>query len=62
MTEMVLAARDMPGLLAEVAGVLFANRIEVVDAAIYSRAAGRRRASRPRRSTSSACATGCGRP
>ena len=36
-TEMVLAARDLPGLLAEVAGVLFANRIEVVDAAIYSR-------------------------
>jgi [protein-PII] uridylyltransferase len=27
----------MPGLLAEVAGVLHANRIEVVDAAIYSR-------------------------
>ncbi|HEX3903156.1 MAG TPA: [protein-PII] uridylyltransferase [Polyangia bacterium] len=37
MTEMVLAARDLPGLLAEVAGVLYANRIEVVDAAIYSR-------------------------
>jgi len=37
-TEMVLAARDTPGLLAEVAGVLFANRVEVVDAAIYSRA------------------------
>jgi [protein-PII] uridylyltransferase len=36
-TEMVLAARDIPGLLAEVAGVLYANRIEVVDAAIYSR-------------------------
>ena len=36
-TEMVLAARDLPGLLAEVAGVLYANRIEVVDAAIYSR-------------------------
>jgi [protein-PII] uridylyltransferase len=36
-TEMVLAALDMPGLLAEVAGVLYANRIEVVDAAIYSR-------------------------
>ena len=28
---------DTPGLLAEVAGVLYANRIEVVDAAIYSR-------------------------
>jgi [protein-PII] uridylyltransferase len=37
LTEMVLAARDIPGLLAEVAGVLYANRIEVVDAAIYSR-------------------------
>jgi [protein-PII] uridylyltransferase len=36
-TEMVLAAVDMPGLLAEVAGVLHANRIDVVDAAIYSR-------------------------
>src|SRR6185437_1613544 len=36
-SEMVLAARDIPGLLAEVAGVLYANRIEVVDAAIYSR-------------------------
>jgi [protein-PII] uridylyltransferase len=39
-TEMVLAARDTPGLLADVAGVLYANRIEVVDAAIYSRAPG----------------------
>ena len=37
MTEMVLAAADTPGLLADVAGVLYANRIEVVDAAIYSR-------------------------
>jgi [protein-PII] uridylyltransferase len=37
MTEMVLAAVDVPGLLAEVAAVLYANRIEVVDAAIYSR-------------------------
>ena len=36
-TEMVLAAADTPGLLADVAGVLYANRIEVVDAAIYSR-------------------------
>jgi len=36
-TEMVLAAVDVPGLLAEVAGVLHANRIEVLDAAIYSR-------------------------
>jgi [protein-PII] uridylyltransferase len=39
-TEMVLAARDTPGLLADVAGVLYANRIDVVDAAIYSRAPG----------------------
>jgi UTP:GlnB (protein PII) uridylyltransferase len=37
MTEMVLAAADTPGLLADVAGVLYANRIEGVDAAIYSR-------------------------
>jgi [protein-PII] uridylyltransferase len=37
---MVLAARDTPGLLSAVAGVLYANRIEVVDAAIYSRASG----------------------
>jgi [protein-PII] uridylyltransferase len=36
-SEMVLVALDTPGLLAEVAGVLYANRIEVVDAAIYSR-------------------------
>jgi [protein-PII] uridylyltransferase len=36
-TEMVLAALDTPGLLADLAGVLYANRIEVVDAAIYSR-------------------------
>jgi [protein-PII] uridylyltransferase len=36
-TELVLAAKDVPGLLAEVAGVLYANRIEVVDAAIYTR-------------------------
>jgi [protein-PII] uridylyltransferase len=39
LTDMVLAALDVPGLLAEVAGVLYANRIEVVDAAIYSRQA-----------------------
>jgi [protein-PII] uridylyltransferase len=39
-TEMVLAAVDVPGLLAEVAGVLHANRIDVVDAAIYSREPG----------------------
>jgi [protein-PII] uridylyltransferase len=38
-TEMVLAARDEPGLLADVAGVLHANKINIVDAAIYSRVA-----------------------
>jgi [protein-PII] uridylyltransferase len=37
MTELVLSAEDVPGLLAEVAAVLYTNRIEVVDAAIYSR-------------------------
>jgi [protein-PII] uridylyltransferase len=37
LSEMVLAAVDVPGLLAEVTGVLHANRIDVVDAAIYSR-------------------------
>ncbi len=37
-TEVVLAARDTPGLLAEVAGILYANRVDVVDAAVYSRA------------------------
>jgi hypothetical protein len=50
-TEMVLAARDTPGLLADVAGVLYANRIEVVDAAIYSRASADPR-TRPGRWTS----------
>jgi [protein-PII] uridylyltransferase len=39
-TEMALAARDAPGLLADVAGVLYANRINIVDAAIYSRLSG----------------------
>jgi [protein-PII] uridylyltransferase len=38
-TEMVVVALDTPGLLAEVTGVLHANRIDVVDAAIYSREA-----------------------
>jgi [protein-PII] uridylyltransferase len=37
LSEMVLSAADVPGLLADVAGVLYANRIEVIDAAIYSR-------------------------
>ena len=60
--SMVLAAADTPGLLAEVAGVLYANRIEVVDAAIYSRAAGRHERVAPRRWTCSACATAWARP
>lgn len=36
-SEMVLTADDVPGLLATVTGVLFANRIDILDAAIYSR-------------------------
>lgn len=36
-SEMVLTANDVPGLLAAVTGVLFANRIDILDAAIYSR-------------------------
>lgn len=36
-SELVLVAEDVPGLLAKVAGVLFANRIDILDAAIYSR-------------------------
>ena len=39
-SELVLAADDVPGLLAKVAGVLFANRIDILDAAIYSREPG----------------------
>jgi [protein-PII] uridylyltransferase len=38
-SELVLVAHDTPGLLARVAGVLFANRIDILDAAIYSREA-----------------------
>lgn len=38
-SELVLAAADVPGLLSKAAGVLFANRIDIVDAAIYSREA-----------------------
>ena len=53
---------DTPGLLADVAGVLYANRIEVVDAAIYSRRPSDATRRRPRRSTSFACATATGRP
>ncbi|MGD0835318.1 MAG: [protein-PII] uridylyltransferase [Polyangia bacterium] len=36
-SELVLAADDTPGLLAKVAGVLYANRIDILDAAIYVR-------------------------
>jgi [protein-PII] uridylyltransferase len=36
-SELVLAADDEPGLLAKAAGVLYANRIDILDAAIYSR-------------------------
>jgi [protein-PII] uridylyltransferase len=36
-SELVLVADDTPGLLAKVAGVLYANRIDILDAAIYSR-------------------------
>ena len=38
-SELVLVAQDVPGLLARVAGVFFANRIDILDAAIYSREA-----------------------
>jgi len=38
-SELVLVASDVPGLLARVAGVLYANRIDILDAAIYSREA-----------------------
>jgi [protein-PII] uridylyltransferase len=36
-SELVLVADDMPGLLSYVAGVLYAHRIDILDAAIYSR-------------------------
>jgi [protein-PII] uridylyltransferase len=36
-SELVLVAPDQPGLLAKITGVLFANRIDILDAAIYSR-------------------------
>ena len=38
-TELVVIADDVPGLLAKLTGVLFANRIDILDAAIYSREA-----------------------
>ncbi len=37
--ELVVVADDVPGLLAKVAGVFFANRIDIITAAIYSREA-----------------------
>ncbi|HXU82660.1 MAG TPA: [protein-PII] uridylyltransferase, partial [Polyangia bacterium] len=36
-SELVVVADDQPGLLAKLTGVLFANRIDILDAAIYSR-------------------------
>ncbi len=36
-SELVLVSEDVPGFLAKVAGVLFANRIDILEAAIYSR-------------------------
>jgi [protein-PII] uridylyltransferase len=36
-SELVVIADDVPGLLAKLTGVLFANRIDILDAAIYSR-------------------------
>jgi [protein-PII] uridylyltransferase len=36
-SELVLVAEDQPGLLSKVTGVLYANRIDILDAAIYSR-------------------------
>ena len=35
-SELVLVANDVPGLLARVAGVFYANRIDILDAAVYS--------------------------
>jgi len=37
-SELVLVADDVPGLLADVTGVLLAHRVDVLDAAIFSRA------------------------
>jgi [protein-PII] uridylyltransferase len=33
----VVVADDVPGLLAKITGVLFANKLDIMDAAIYSR-------------------------
>src|SRR5687768_18517991 len=35
--ELVVVAGDVPGLLAKITGVLFANKLDIMDAAIYSR-------------------------
>jgi [protein-PII] uridylyltransferase len=35
--ELVVVADDVPGLLAKITGVLFANKLDIMDAAIYSR-------------------------
>jgi [protein-PII] uridylyltransferase len=35
--DIVVVADDVPGLLAKIAGVLFANKLDIMDAAIYSR-------------------------
>ncbi len=37
--ELVVVADDVPGLLAKITGVLFANKLDILDAAIYSRPA-----------------------
>jgi [protein-PII] uridylyltransferase len=36
-TEMILVAEDVPGLLATVTGVLYANRVDILEASIYTR-------------------------
>jgi [protein-PII] uridylyltransferase len=35
--ELVVVADDVPGLLAKIAGVLFANKLDIMHASIYSR-------------------------
>jgi [protein-PII] uridylyltransferase len=35
--ELVVVADDVPGLLAKITGVLFSNKLDIMDAAIYSR-------------------------
>ena len=36
-TEMIIVAEDVPGMLATVTGVLYANRIDILEASIYTR-------------------------